>query len=113
MEATTDLGAQFRELYAANQAAMKKRLEEIDRERRRLPTQEGPLRYFDQERLCMYGDGQCRSPTHFEVERVGHCFMHALRVLNIMTINLGWKELDDDSDEEDEEGGAEGSDLSA
>jgi hypothetical protein len=43
---------------------------------------DGPLKYFDQEMRC--GLRGCTSPTHFKVEGIPRCSIHALNELNDM-----------------------------
>lgn len=65
------------------------------------PQQFGPVRFVDEELLCIvsgYRDndgnwiktkGACRSPTYIKVEGIPTCMMHALRKLNEMLVERG------------------------
>lgn len=52
-----------------------------------VPPQYGPLRQFDREMRCACRG--CSSPTHFKVNAVPRCMIHALRELNLM-IHEAW-----------------------
>jgi hypothetical protein len=56
-----------------------------------LPAQKGPLRYNEDERPCvnLTGKTTCGSPTHWRVQSVPRCMVHALYRLNELLIEKG------------------------
>lgn len=51
------------------------------------PKQEGPLRYWDATLRC--ASKGCSSPTHWKLQGVPYCYIHAMRKMNIMLVSFG------------------------
>lgn len=60
----------------------------VDRVPRANP-QYGPLRYYDTEMRC--SSRRCGSPTHYKVQGAPKCTVHALKELNEMLFNQGFR----------------------
>lgn len=52
-----------------------------------IPEQRGPLRQFEKEHRC--ASKGCGSPTHFKLQNIPRCSIHALRAMNDMLFDLG------------------------